>query len=930
MGIEAINDHVSLRLPENYVYQRGTGEEGNRYGNVLFVQPGEETPSLTLKIAMKDEEISEKKRNWGGTHHLMLEVNAKGLPFIPANIKFLAVAAASERNQHSILLVAFQAFTDQEGPRAAAQLLAVHMNALLPNVIIDGVSGPVDPISGEDLLRIGGLIPTAGGEDANKSSLEWMARQVEESENPELLMKLSLNYYGGVDFEKDVQKAAELMEKAAQLGHPVAQFNTAIKYARGDGVPRDFAKAVAWMEKARNNGDPDASKHILAMKDGSELERRAGEGDVQAQARFAALLAQYPSDENAEEARKLAENAVNSGCAEGYRTLGQIYEQGLAVQKDLKKAAEAYENGAKRGDAACQSSFGRCLLQGFGVKRNVAESIPWLLKAAEQGDLLAAVNLSVMTSKGIQPCPTEKLIEYLLKAEKQDPSDARVADHLAIQYLNLPQPDYDKALQWYERAAELGSENGKEMANLFRYRRKLIDEGKLAESCGPEMLFRYLQRHDLVDEAFGRKSDNRNGGDEPDRPNTKPVKNDRVQAPKKSTPQNRKPEPAKDSQHASNKPGQEEAKEEKEPQRPNLDQVAANVRREKEKLEKEYQERAAEIEKKEKEPAERLKELQSNKKALGFFAFKEKGELQKKIDQLEGELSSLNAERKALSKDYESKIAPFALRLNLLYASPGDSFVFGRDPNPGGKPIKWNAAEKKGNQLRLVAANTMGLVRTCDIAESWLKRTFSEEAFRPEERLLLVETKGTVAYLPGKDDIEKTGTGFVAAPTEAFYNSGIEQHADKMIQSGVFFDAQYPSYDKKTIVRMDRKDAQTFLLKDGRDDTIAKDGRIEKIDDARKAGVRPMIIIDLGRLDKTVEYLSAERERKIEAAKKEVEKDPQIILSKFHGDYLVDPRDLADELGVPVTWLKPILDRLCRNGHLIRTDDKTRVYYSLS
>jgi len=45
-----------------------------------------------------------------------------------------------------------------------------------------------------------------------------------------------------------------------------------------------------------------------------------------------------------------------------YNTLGNIYEKGIGVQKDDKKAYEYYKNGADLGEISCYTNLGKILI----------------------------------------------------------------------------------------------------------------------------------------------------------------------------------------------------------------------------------------------------------------------------------------------------------------------------------------------------------------------------------------------------------------------------------------------------------------------------------------------------------------------------------------------------------------------------------------
>ena len=50
-------------------------------------------------------------------------------------------------------------------------------------------------------------------------------------------------YYAGLGIPQDYGKAVQWYQKAAEQGHPLAQFGLGAMYAGGQGVPKDRAKA---------------------------------------------------------------------------------------------------------------------------------------------------------------------------------------------------------------------------------------------------------------------------------------------------------------------------------------------------------------------------------------------------------------------------------------------------------------------------------------------------------------------------------------------------------------------------------------------------------------------------------------------------------------------------------------------------------------
>lgn len=61
---------------------------------------------------------------------------------------------------------------------------------------------------------------------------------------------------------EDLVQAAVWYRKAAEQCHPLAQFNLAMMYARGQGVERNDAESLIWFGKAARQGDAGAQYHL--------------------------------------------------------------------------------------------------------------------------------------------------------------------------------------------------------------------------------------------------------------------------------------------------------------------------------------------------------------------------------------------------------------------------------------------------------------------------------------------------------------------------------------------------------------------------------------------------------------------------------------------------------------------------------------------
>src|SRR5262249_48348698 len=98
--------------------------------------------------------------------------------------------------------------------------------------------------------------------------------------------------------EKDLKKAVEWFEKAANQGDTLAQLRIGYCYELGQGVEKDPKKAVEWYEKAANQDNASAQAkmgYYYELRQGVEIdlnkaiewyEKAANQGDAAAQFRI--------------------------------------------------------------------------------------------------------------------------------------------------------------------------------------------------------------------------------------------------------------------------------------------------------------------------------------------------------------------------------------------------------------------------------------------------------------------------------------------------------------------------------------------------------------------------------------------------------------------------------------------------------------------
>ena len=92
--------------------------------------------------------------------------------------------------------------------------------------------------------------------------------------------------------------------------------------------------------------------------------------------------------------------AAKRGNANAQFILGTIYDSGIEVENDTKKAAEYFMMAAEQGLAEAQYELGYCYKIGRGVEENKEKAIEWFSRAAKAGIDDAKEELEELKKKG--------------------------------------------------------------------------------------------------------------------------------------------------------------------------------------------------------------------------------------------------------------------------------------------------------------------------------------------------------------------------------------------------------------------------------------------------------------------------------------------------------------------------------------------------
>lgn len=185
------------------------------------------------------------------------------------------------------------------------------------------------------------------------------------------LYELGMCYLEGEGTAPCTEKAQELFLKAAESGHADARLRLAMQYYEGftgkDGfeIAQDYEKAVRWLKKEAEGEDVFALYYLAqCYEHGTGVEEDPAEA-VRLYRRV--TEAEHPQ-------------------AEAFYELARCYELGRGVPADSAKAVELYTKAAEEGDMRAALKLGECYERGVGVEKSRTRAIEWYNVAAEQGD----------------------------------------------------------------------------------------------------------------------------------------------------------------------------------------------------------------------------------------------------------------------------------------------------------------------------------------------------------------------------------------------------------------------------------------------------------------------------------------------------------------------------------------------------------------
>lgn len=216
-------------------------------------------------------------------------------------------------------------------------------------------------------------------------------------------------YENGIGIEQNYEKALEWYTIAVEMGSGYACTQLGILYRDGKGVEQNYEKAIAFFEQATVN-DPTERKGPRYA--GDMYENGIG------------------TNLDLKKAAYYYDIAASRGDITGATAIARMYEDGRGVTKDYKKAVSYYKLAAEQDNnqaAEAMYALGRMYEAGIGVNKDFETAISWYQVAAEHKSseaekALSRLNIAVRsaeTPKGDNGKPIETVISDYPDAAKK-------------------------------------------------------------------------------------------------------------------------------------------------------------------------------------------------------------------------------------------------------------------------------------------------------------------------------------------------------------------------------------------------------------------------------------------------------------------------------------------------------------------------------
>lgn len=312
--------------------------------------------------------------------------------------------------------------------------------------------------------------------------------RTESDNSANAMVEQAMAFRRGQGVDLDFQAARRLFRRAAEMHHAQAQFEYGVMLERGLGGEREAEKGARWIEHAAKGGCIEARLYLgkrYLTGDGAEKNANRAEqylrgvaesGMAEAQMMLGLLYRDAePPLANAVAAAEWLAKAVAQRYRPAFFPLSELYERGVGVARDLKKADELLLQAADFGEAEAQLKLGKYYLTGaFGhaFPQDYRVAMDWFRRAANHGVAEAEYEVGVRyeRNEGVDaPDMGLAIVSYLKAAEMGfAPAQQRIAQ--AYLYGQGVNQNLREARRWFAAAAAQGvAEAAKQAERLQAY-----------------------------------------------------------------------------------------------------------------------------------------------------------------------------------------------------------------------------------------------------------------------------------------------------------------------------------------------------------------------------------------------------------------------------------------------------------------------------
>lgn len=295
--------------------------------------------------------------------------------------------------------------------------------------------------------------------------------------------QLAMKYLNGDGLPSDLPTALKWLRKSVDGGHLRAEYQLGIMYRDGVGVTKDLELAMRWLRVAAGSGNTQAQtaydvlNRAQLTREFDKLHASALAGDAAAQYALGRnyLTGKAPQAINPEQALVWLTRAAEQQQADAQYEVGMIYKDGSSVPRNLERAKLWLGKAAAQGNVKAKVALQDIIREASGTSANVekafkaSETLP-VYRAAMNGDVNSQFELGLMYIHGEAVLKDfTRGVEWLQRAAEQDHAGAQL--QLADMYLLGVeiQQDTAAAFQWYQRAARRGNPQAQYMlGNLYR------------------------------------------------------------------------------------------------------------------------------------------------------------------------------------------------------------------------------------------------------------------------------------------------------------------------------------------------------------------------------------------------------------------------------------------------------------------------------